>query len=111
MLGIQRVSVDTLASDRRNMAETSARICDGPRGLHGALMVERRRRRPRKVDGTRREAPRFERVRVDAPPGLSTVELAFPWTSSIAIDSDPVPRVSRTRHAAPAPRRRNPVAE
>jgi hypothetical protein len=74
-------------------------------------MVDRKRRRPRKSDGSRREPPRFQRVRVDAPPALTTLELAFPWTSTLAIGSEPVPSASRSRHAAPAPRRRKPVAE
>ena len=73
-------------------------------------MGEQRRRRPRKTDRRRREALRFERVRVDEPPGLSA-ELAFPWVSSLAIGSAPVPSLSTSRHAAPAPPRRKPVAE
>ncbi len=92
------------------MAETSARILRRPaRAPTERSMGERRRRRPRKTDGSRRETPRFERVRVDAPPGLSTVELAFPWVSTLAIGSDPVPAAPRSRYAAP--RRRKPVAE
>jgi hypothetical protein len=74
-------------------------------------MGEHKRRRPKRADGRRREALRFERVRVDAPPALSTGELAFPWASSLAIGSAPVPSAARSRQAPPAPRRRNPVAE
>jgi hypothetical protein len=70
-------------------------------------MGEQKRRRPRKNDRRRREAPRFERVRVDAPPGLSA-ELTFPWVSILAIGSAPVPSLTRSRHAAP-PRRRKPA--
>ncbi len=70
-----------------------------------------RRRRPRKADGRRREPPRFQRVRVDSPPALSTDEQAFPWSCALPIGADPVPPTSRSRHAGPAPRKRNPVAE
>ena len=71
-------------------------------------MGEQSRRRPRKTGKRRREAPRFERVRVDAPPGLSA-ELTFPWVSSLAIGSAPVPSFSRSRHVTPPPRRRKPA--
>ncbi len=73
-------------------------------------MGEPRRRRPRKTNRRRRDALRFERVRVDAPPGLSAT-LTFPWVSGLAIGSAPVPDTSRSRYAPPSPRRRKPVAE
>jgi hypothetical protein len=93
------------------MPETSARIFRWPARLQGARMGEYKRRRPRKADGRRRGALRFERVRVDAPPALSTDELAFPWATHLAIGADPVPSASRPRQAPPPTRRRNPVAE
>ena len=72
-------------------------------------MGEQAKRR-RKVDRRRREPP-FERVRVDAPPGLSA-ELTFPWVTGLAIGAAPVPSASRSRHAPLAPpRRRHRAAE
>jgi len=67
-------------------------------------------RRARKAGRRRREAPRPERPRVDAPPGLSA-ELTFPWVSGLGLGYAPVPAVPRPRHAPLDRRRRKPVAE
>ncbi len=73
-------------------------------------MAEQAKRRPRKTERRRRDAPRFERVRVDAPPGLSA-ELTFPWASGLPVGAAPVPTDSRSRHTPLAPRRRHKAAE
>ncbi len=93
------------------MAEIAVRKREAHAGWTVRSMVDRKRRRPRKAGGRRREPSGFQRVRVDAPPAMTTLELAFPWTSTLAIGSDPVPHASRSRHDAPAPQRRKPVAE
>jgi hypothetical protein len=93
------------------MAQTiGASLTNRRDGLHGEPMADGTRVRRDEAEGGR-EPLRLERARVDAPPGLPSAQLAFPWASSLAIGWGPPPARARPpRDVPPAPRRK-PVGE